>query len=77
MYSCDSNLNGADLTLYYNGQQINMSLTPMQLKTIVKILGISFMPSEDSYDYEYLEYGDKTLEQLWQMKGNPLRLEAK
>jgi hypothetical protein len=75
--SCfDDDFNGADLTLYYQGQQVNKSLTPLQLKTIVKILGISFVPSQPN-TYEYLEFGDKTLEQLWQMKGNPLKLEER
>lgn len=61
---------GADLTLYYKGQQINFELSPLQLKTIIKVLGLGFLPPHDT-----LHYSDETLEKFWEMKGNPLKLE--
>lgn len=60
---------GADLTLYYKGQQFDIGLSPLQLQTVIKVLGLSFIPPQD-----VLSFSDETLKKLWEMKGNPLKL---
>lgn len=60
----------AELTLYdENFDSIELELSPIQLKTIVQILGINFQ-NENSYNC----HTDETLMRLFEDKGNPLKL---
>ena len=61
-----------ELTLYNeNNDAVAIPLTPMQVKTISKIL---FMELTET---GVIAASDETLAKLWNMKGNPLKLKQK
>lgn len=63
-------IKNAELTLYdENFDSIELQLSPMQLKTIIQILGINFA-DEHSYNC----HSDNTLKRLFEYDGNPLKL---
>lgn len=53
-----------------NGDTISVPLSPLQVKTIFKILLIS--PNDEN---SLNMASDETLKNIWNMKGNPLRLQ--
>lgn len=53
-----------------NGDTISIPLSPLQVKTIFKVLLIS--PNDEN---SLNMASDNTLKNLWTMKGNPLRLQ--
>ena len=59
-----------ELTVYNDqGDTVNIPLSPLQVKTIFKVLMIT--PNDEN---SLNMASDKTLNELWEMKGNPLRL---
>lgn len=63
-------IKGADLTLYTKEfDTIELHLSPLQLKAIIQILGISFQ-NENSYSC----YSDESIRKLFEYNGNPLNL---
>lgn len=53
-----------------NGDTVSIPLSPLQVKTVFKVLMIT------ANDEKSLNMAsDKTLKDLWKMKGNPLRLQ--
>lgn len=53
-----------------NGDTVSIPLSPLQVKTVFKVLMIT------ANDEKSLNMAsDKTLKDLWNMKGNPLRLQ--
>ena len=62
---------GAELTMYLGGGSSDtLSLSPMQLAIVIKILGLSLDPENG----DIACYSDETLKQMLKLKGNPLRL---
>lgn len=59
-----------EITVYNeNGDAISIPLSPLQAKTIFKVLMIS-PDGDDTLNMA----SDTTLSNLWNMKGNPLKL---
>lgn len=64
-------ITNVELTVHNkNGDTISISLSPLQVKTIFKVLLIS--PNDEN---SLNMASDSTLKKLWTMKGNPLRLQ--
>ena len=62
---------GAELTMYLGGGNSDtLSLSPMQLAIVIKILGLSL----ETETGDIACYSDETLKQMLKLKGNPLRL---
>lgn len=52
------------------GNSDTLSLSPMQLAIVIKILGLSL----ETETGDIACYSDETLKQMLKLKGNPLRL---
>ena len=66
-------IKSAEITLYTdNFDTVELQLSPMQLKTIIQILGINFQ-NQNSYNC----HSDETLKRLFEYNGNPLNLRLK
>lgn len=64
-------ITNVELTVHNkNGDTISIPLSPLQVKTIFKVLLIS--PNDEN---SLNMASDSTLKKLWTMKGNPLRLQ--
>ena len=59
---------GAEITVYCNGKNCCIDLSPTQFAIVAKILGLQLIGNEISY------FSDDTLNQFAKMQGNPLRL---
>ncbi len=65
-------IEGIELNIYLdNGNNIDIELTQMQTKAIFKLLGFNFTNMEHN---SYTAFSDDTIAQLFEMKGNPLKL---
>lgn len=63
---------GVFLSFYYdNDESETFKLSPMQLATVIKILGF-----KNKQNDTYTCYSDDTLERFFSMEGNPLRLDT-
>lgn len=70
-------MDGADLTIYFGDEeQINLSLSPIQLKTIIKVLGLKITPLMKG-GYQINQFSDTGLKQLWEIETNPFKLKEK
>ena len=64
-----NNFEGAEITIYtVDGEQFTIDLSAIQTIAAMKILGIKFS-SNNSYSC----YSDKTVKELFEFNGNPLR----
>lgn len=64
---------------YTDGKIENIELSPTQLATIIKILGLNNFTKDEIYTekYKYTCYSDDTLKRFFAMESNPLRLTEK
>lgn len=65
-----NNFEGAEVTIYTtDGYQFTMDLSAIQTMAVMKLLGVKFQ-NNNSYSC----YSDKTVKELFEFKGNPLRV---
>lgn len=62
---------GAELTIYYEGGDISVSLTPIQLAVALKALGMHF---EEHGDIYCTQHAESTLEAILKGNLNPFTL---
>lgn len=65
----DIDWEGAELCYYFNGESHSIDLTDMQFAIITKILGLRIQP-----DGSVICFSDESLNNIANMKGNPLHL---